>query len=112
MIQDFLVTELTVRRSSASGSPTPRGHQPVAWADAGIVTGFVIERTGQEINGPDLGGTVISDALIGLPADAGVTEKDRIRDGSAEYELLFVRRIRDLDGAEDHIEADARRIRA
>jgi head-tail adaptor len=112
MIDHFLVTPLTIRRFTAAGSASPRGHRAQAWTDVTTVPGFVIERSGKEINGPDLGGTVVSDALIGVRADVDVTEQDRITDGSAVYELLAVRRIRDLDGREDHLELDARRVRA
>lgn len=112
MIDHFLVTPLTIRRFTASGTPSARGRLPLAWADHATAQGFVLERQGVEVNGPELGGTVISDALIGFPASVDVTEKDRVVDGSATYELLFVRRIRDFDGVDDHLEIDARRVRS
>lgn len=84
---------------------------PLTYGALATVRGLVQERTGQEIQGPELQGTVVSNAVIFLPFGTDVTPQDRIRnlENAAEYDVLYVR---DTAGRGHHLEVDARRIYA
>jgi SPP1 family predicted phage head-tail adaptor len=96
---------LTIERAS-SGTVTPRGHAAQTWTALATVQGLVQERSGHEVEGPDHT-AIISNALIFLPSDTAVTERDRVRHGDRLYELLFVR---DPGAKGRHLEIDARRV--
>ena len=91
------------------GASDAWGHAEVTFSDETGVPGLVQERTGREINGPKLGGTVIADALIFLAGDTDVAEEDRILHGERAYEVLYVK---DAAGLGHHLEVDARSVRA
>lgn len=94
----------------ATGTPDPWGHVDSApYTDGATVRGLVQERQGKEVEGPQLGGTVVVDAVVFLPAGTAVTERNRLRrvDTAAEYDVLYVR---DAAGMGHHLECDCRRI--
>lgn len=80
-----------------------------AYSELSRVKGLVQERTGQEVQGPELQGTVVSNAVIFLPIGTDVTTRDRVRnlDDNVEYDILYVK---DAAGRRHHLELDGRRI--
>lgn len=92
------------------GTEDSWGHAPVEpWVEGETVRGLIQERQGREVMGPDLGGTVVVNAVAYLPIDAPVTTRDRLRrkDTGAEYDVLYVR---DAAGWGSHLEVDCRRV--
>jgi hypothetical protein len=86
------------------------GHvDPAPYAEGETVRGLVQERQGREVMGPDLGGTVIVNAVVYLATGTAVTERNRLRraDTGAEYDVLYVR---DAAGRGHHLELDCRRV--
>lgn len=79
------------------------------YGDHHRVRGLVQERKGEEVQGPELQGTVVSNAVIFLPFGTDVTTRDRVRslDDGAEYDILYVK---DAAGQRHHLELTARRI--
>ena len=109
-IESRFLHTLTVQHG-VSGTEDAWGHAAVTFPDYAWVTvrGLVQERTGREINGPKLGGTVIADAVIFLPIGTEVAESDRIVHGAKTYEVLYVK---DAAGVGHHLEVNARSIRS
>ena len=99
---------LVIERATA-GALDAWNHAPLTWADLATVKGRVEDRAGREIAGPQLGETVITDALVFLPIGTDVTARDRIRTVSGRrYELLGD--ALDAGARGRHLQADARRI--
>lgn len=96
-----LVDEWGHPAASSGGEPAVRGY-----ADLATVRGLVQERTGTEIQGDGLAGTVVSNAVIFFPWGTDVTTQDLVAHGDAVYDVLYVR---DPGGRGHHVEADARR---
>jgi head-tail adaptor len=103
--------DLVIERLGASTGTTPRGHAIRALADHHATRGLVEETTGREIEGPELGETVVTNVRIFAAATEDVTEADVVRrvdvDPPRRYEVLFVR---DPGGRGRHLELDARRV--
>lgn len=94
----------------ATGAEDAWGHvDPAPWVEGASVRGLVQERAGKEVAGPDLGGTVIVNAVVYLPIGTAVTPRDRLErtDTGAMYDVLYVR---DAAGQGHHLEIDCRRI--
>lgn len=125
-IASLMSQTLTIRRlvsATTSGSTTtdPWGHPGVVTAatpvtvevrtyvDYATVRGLVQERTGQEVQGPQLQGTVVANAVIFLPFGTDVTTQDRVRNvaDGFEYDVLYVK---NAAGRSHHLECDARRV--
>jgi hypothetical protein len=79
------------------------------WAEGSSVRGLVQDRSGEAIEGPDLGGTLVANAVIFLPAGTSVTEQHKIRreDTQRVYRILHVR---DAAGQGHHIELAAKLV--
>lgn len=88
---------------------TPATVEPLGYRDLATVKGLVQERTGEEIQGPQLQGTVVSGARIYLPIGTDIGTQDRVRndDDGLEYDVLYVK---DAAGRGNHLECSARRI--
>ena len=92
------------------GTEDSHGHvEAHPYTDGATIKGLVQERTGKEVDGPDLGGTVVVNAVVFVPPGTVVTARNRIRrnDTAAIYEVLYVK---DAAGWGHHIELDCRRI--
>jgi len=93
----------------------PPAELPDGWGDKPVFTdgltvrGLVQERTGAAVDGPDLGGQVVSDAKIFLERTAVVTEQNRLRrnDSGLVYRIVYVN---DAAGQGHHLETDCRRV--
>lgn len=108
----MLVHPCTLEAGSV-GAPDRTGHVPTEYLPENHTNfrGLVQDRTGNEINGPELGGTVIASAVVFAPATLTVHERDRIRHGDDRYEVLFVKRLV-VGSANDHLEITCRGIRS
>ena len=93
----------------ATGTEDSHGHVEVyPYADGATVHGLVQERTGREVEGPDLGGAVVVNAVVFLPWGTTINERNRLRrDNGAIYQVLYVK---DAAGQSHHLEVDCRRI--
>lgn len=111
-IADRFRHSLVVERLGTSTGTSPRGHALQALADDHATRGLVEETAGREIEGPELGSTVVANVRIFVAAGEDVTEADVVRrvdvDPARRYEVLFVR---DPGGRGRHLELDARRIK-
>lgn len=99
------------------GMPDRYGHTEPSWPDGETVAGLVQSIKGQEILGPALGGTVISDVRI-FVEPVELDEQDRLKDVTAGhhdaiYEVQFVEDAGGQIGSGsqgDHLEVFARNI--
>lgn len=106
-IERFYIHDLVLQRATL-GAPDRSGHREPEFLAQNYVTfkGNVQDRRGREVNGPDLGGTVIVDTLIFAPIIVA-TEGDRIVYGSRVYDVKWVK---DPAGVGHHLEIGAQAI--
>ena len=78
-ISDRYVHPLTLQRASA-GTPDRSGHVEPEFLASNYVAfmGNMQERTGIEVKGPELGGTIVANAICFADPSLAPAEKDRI----------------------------------
>ncbi len=101
---------LVIERSTAGAVDT--WNQPsYSYADLATVPGLVDPKSALEVAQANQAGAVVGDYTIYVHSTVDLTEADRIRYGGREYEILGIRPY--VPGLNlDHLEADARLVRA
>lgn len=111
-ISDRYVHDLVLQRAT-EGEPDRTGHRAPVFLPENYVPfrGNMQERTGIEVQGPDLGGTIVANAVCFAPLTLEPSERDRIAHGDLLYDVLFVKRLA-FGSRNDHLEIGNRSIRS
>lgn len=111
-IADRYVHDLVLQRATL-GSPDRGGHREPEFLPENYVPfkGNMQERAGFEVQGPDLGGTVVANALCFAPLTLQVNERDRITRGDVVYDVLYAKPLQ-FGSVNDHAEIACRSIRS
>ena len=106
-----LVQSLDVWRNTPTGASSPRGNRAPDWAKVGTIDGLVQEQDGQEIDLPNLGGTVVANYIIFADASqaaaVALTPRDQLRSGGSTFQLFFTP---DVSFLGHHLEINARAV--
>jgi hypothetical protein len=111
-IADRYIHNLVLRRASP-GTPDRTGHTEPEFLPENYIPfkGNMQDRTGAEILGPELGGTIIANAICFANPALHVAEKDCIAQGDVLYDVKFVKALI-FGSVNDHLEIGCRSIRS
>lgn len=109
-IADRYIHDLVLRRATDS-APDRTHHVEPEFLPENYVPfrGNWQDRTGIEVNGPELGGTIIANVLVFAPRSLQPTERDQITREDRLADILFVKDLQ-FGSINDHLEIHAREI--
>lgn len=111
-IADRYIHNLVLRRASP-GTPDRTGHTEPEFLSENYVPfkGNMQERTGVEVKGPELGGTIVANAVCFAAPALHVAEQDRLAWGDVVYDVLYAKALI-FGSVNDHLEIGCRSIRS
>jgi hypothetical protein len=111
-IADRYVHALILQRGTYS-APDRTGHAALEYLPENFVPfmGNMQERTGVEVLGPALGGTIVADAICFASLSLHAAEKDRITKEDVLYEVVYAKAF-GFGSASDHAEILCRSVRS
>ena len=111
-IVDRYVHALVLQRGTYT-TPDRTGHAALEYLPENYVPfmGNMQERTGVEVLGPALGGTIVADAICFAALGLQAAEKDRITKAARMYDVVFAKDL-DFGSENDHAEILCRSVRS
>jgi hypothetical protein len=111
-IADRYVHDLVLQRGTPT-APDRTGHTALVYLPENYVPfkGNMQERTGVEVLGPALGGTIVADAICFADLALHVAEKDRIAKDTVMYDVVYAKALA-FGSANDHAEILCRSVRS